>query len=241
MRPLIVVPTYDEAQNVEPLARAIVQAVPDADILFVDDNSPDGTGGIVRELGAADARIRLLARPGKLGLGTAYLAGFRHGLEGGYDQIVTMDADFSHDPRYLPDLLAGLEERDLMIGSRYVRGGGVRNWGLHRRVLSRFANFYARALLGLRVHDCTAGFRAYRIEVLRKLPLDRIRSSGYSFLEELLYLAHLAGFEIGETPIVFEDRRAGSSKISRKEILRAALTVLRLRFEKPAVARDRKA
>jgi dolichol-phosphate mannosyltransferase len=235
MRTLIVVPTYNEVENAEPLARAILAAVPAVEILFVDDNSPDGTGQLVRKLAAEDRRVHLLARPGKLGLGTAYLAGFRHALEHGYEVVVTMDADFSHDPRYLPALLAGLPAHDVMIGSRYVPGGGVENWGLHRRLLSRFANFYARTLLGLRARDCTAGFRAYRAEVLRHLPLDEIRSSGYSFLEELIYLVHLAGFTVGETPILFVDRRAGSSKISRKEIFRAALTVLRLRFRRPTV------
>ncbi|MBL8898645.1 MAG: polyprenol monophosphomannose synthase [Planctomycetes bacterium] len=240
MRTLIVVPTYNEVENAEPLARAILAAVPTVDLLFVDDNSPDGTGQLVRKMAAADRRVLLLARPGKLGLGTAYLAGYRYGLEHGYDVVVTMDADFSHDPRYLPALLAGLEARDgapdVMIGSRYVPGGGVKNWGLHRRLLSRFANFYARTLLGLTARDCTAGFRAYRTEVLRHLPLGEIRSSGYSFLEEVLYLVHLAGFRVGETPIIFEDRRAGRSKISRKEIFRAALTVLRLKWKRPAVA-----
>lgn len=239
MRTLIVVPTYNEVENAEPLARAILAAVPTAEILFVDDNSPDGTGALITKLMAEEARIHLLARPGKLGLGTAYLAGFHHGLKNGYDVVVSMDADFSHDPRYLPALLALLPQADVGIGSRYVPGGGVRNWGLHRRLLSRFANFYARTLLGLKARDCTAGFRAYKVEVLRHIPIDEIKSSGYSFLEEVIYLVHLAGYRVGETPIIFEDRRAGQSKISRKEILRAALAVLRLRFKKPQVTRAR--
>ncbi|MCB9883306.1 MAG: polyprenol monophosphomannose synthase [Planctomycetes bacterium] len=230
MRVLIVVPTYNERDNAEPLARAILENVPEAHILFVDDNSPDGTSALVETLGQSDDRIRLHKRPGKLGLGTAYVAGFHHGLANGYDIVVTMDADFSHDPKYLPALIGGTRDVDLMVGSRYVPGGGVRNWGIHRRVLSRFANFYARTLLGIRARDCTAGFRAYRVQVLRSLPIDDIRSSGYSFLEEMMYLVAREGFTVGETPIIFEDRRAGQSKISKKEIFLAAYHVLRLRL-----------
>jgi dolichol-phosphate mannosyltransferase len=237
MRILIVIPTYNEVENAGPLSSEILQFAPEVEILFVDDSSPDGTSEEVERLRAADGRIGLLRRPGKLGLGTAYLAGFRHGLERAHDAVVTMDADFSHHPRYLPALIAGLERCDVMVGSRYVKGGGVRNWGLHRRLLSRFANVYARTLLALPVRDCTAGFRAYRAGVLAALPLDEIRSSGYSFLEEMIYLVSRNGFRIGETPIVFEDRRAGRSKISKREIFLAAYHVLRLRLGARGVKR----
>ena len=231
-RTLIVVPTYNERENAGPLAEQILEHCPEVNILFVDDNSPDGTSDLVRRMGQQDDRILLKRRAGKLGLGTAYLAGFEYGLEHDFDHVLTMDADFSHHPKYLPAVIQGLEHVDVMIGSRYIEGGGVRNWGLHRRLLSRFANTYARFLLGIQARDCTAGFRGYHRYVLETLPLHSIKSSGYSFLEEMIYLVTKAGFTVGETPIIFEDRRAGQSKISRKEIFLAAYHVLRLRFRR---------
>jgi len=230
VRPLIVIGTYNERENVEPLAREIHARAPETHILFVDDASPDGTGDLVRAMGQRDPRVKLLPRPGKLGLGSAILDGMRVGLAEGYDPICTMDADFSHHPSYLPAILAGSETHDLMIGSRYVPGGGTRNWGLSRRILSRGSNVMSRLLLGVRTRDCTGNYRAYRADLLRRIDRDAIRSTGYSFMEEMLMLCHRAGARIGETPIVFEDRRVGKSKISRKEILNAMFTLFRLRF-----------
>ncbi len=228
LRTLVVVPTYDERENIVPLARAILQAVPDAKVLVVDDDSPDGTGEAVRALSRTEPRVLLHARPGKLGLGTAYLTGLDQAIRDGFEAVVTMDADFSHDPSHLPALLAGLRDRDLMIGSRYVPGGGIRNWGLHRRFLSSGANLLSRLLLRIPARDITSGYRAYRCEALRRVPLASIRSSGYAFLEEVLLACHGAGLRIGETPIVFVDRRAGRSKISRGEILAGARNLFRL-------------
>ncbi len=227
MGSLVVLPTYNEADNVLRLADAIFAEVPTLEILVVDDASPDGTGDLVAQASERDPRVHLLRRAGKLGLGTAYLAGFRYGLDGGYERILTMDCDFSHHPRYLPDLLAAMADHDLVIGSRYVPGGGVANWPLHRRALSSFANFYTRALLRLPVRDCTSGYRCYSRRVLERVAPFDVRSSGYSFLEEMVYRVHRAGFRIGETPILFEDRRVGESKINRAEIYRAAWHVLR--------------
>lgn len=227
---LVVVPTFNEVDNVEPLSRGVLKALPRGELVFVDDNSPDGTASRIAELSRSDPRIGLLSRRAKLGLGTAYLAGFSRGLAGGYDVVVTMDGDLSHDPAYLPELVAATSRSDVVIGSRYVPGGGVRNWSVHRRLLSRCANAYARTLLEVPVRDCTSGFRAYRAQVLRSLPLGSIRSSGYSFLEEMLFLADRGGFRLGEIPILFIDRLGGHSKISSAEIFLAVYHVLRLRL-----------
>jgi dolichol-phosphate mannosyltransferase len=227
-RTLVVVPTYNEAENVAPLQRRIGDAVPEAEVLFIDDASPDGTAEAIGALRRTDERVRLLRRPRKLGLGTAYLAGFDVGLSDGFDRVVTMDADLSHDPSYLPRLLEAAAGHDLVLGSRYVAGGGIENWGLHRRVLSRTANWMARHTLGLGVRDLTTGFRVYTTTGLRALPLDRIRSSGYAFLEEITFLAARRGLAITEVPIVFCDRQGGRSKISASEIYRAAYHLLRL-------------
>jgi dolichol-phosphate mannosyltransferase len=238
MRCLVVLPTYNEVLNAVPLVRAILAAVPQVDVLVVDDASPDGTADSVRAEQAAlppERRGHLLLheRAGKLGLGTAYLAGFRRALDDGYDLVVTMDGDFSHHPRYLPALLAGAEGHDLVIGSRYVPGGGIENWPLHRRALSAFANFYTRSLLRLPVRDCTSGFRCYHTRVIEAIAPWDSNASGYSFLEELVWRVQRAGFSITEVPIVFEDRRLGASKISRSEIHRAALHVLANAFRRP--------
>lgn len=229
--PLVVLPTYAEAGNLPSLVPAILAALPDAHLLVVDDASPDGTGAWVEHAAAAEPRLHLLARPAKLGLGSAYRAGWRWGLARGHDPLVTMDADWSHHPRYLPALLALLADgADLAIGSRYVAGGGVRNWAWHRRLLSRGANLMSRLLLRLPAHDATAGFRAYRAAGLRAIDPEAIRAEGYSFLEESLWRVDRAGLRVAETPIVFEERRHGQSKIDRREIVRAAATLLRLRF-----------
>ena len=226
MRNLVVLPTYDEAENVLGLVGEILAIDASLDILVVDAASPDGTGDLVARASRREARLRLLRRPGKLGLGTAYLAGFRHGLDRGYDHVLTMDCDRSHHPRYIPALLAAAGDAGLAIGSRYVAGGGILNWPCHRRALSAFANLYARTLLRLPARDCTSGFRCYRREVLASVDPFGIRSSGYSFLEEMAWRVHRAGFRIAEVPIVFEQRTSGVSKIDSSEIWRAAWHVL---------------
>jgi len=228
-RTLIVVPTYNEATNVETLRCRVAAAAPRAEMLFIDDASPDGTGERIREMARNDSAVRLVTRPHKLGLGTAYLTGLETGLAEGFDLVVTMDADLSHDPAYLPRLLDAADSHDLVLGSRYVPGGGVEHWGLHRRLLSRGANWTARHVLKLPIYDVTSGFRAYRATALRRLPLRTIRSSGYSFLEEITVLAARHGLRIGEIPIIFSDRQGGRSKISAGEIVFAMYHLLRLR------------
>jgi dolichol-phosphate mannosyltransferase len=223
---LVVLPTYNEAENVIGVAEDVLAIDDSLEILVVDDASPDGTGELVAAASRRQPRLHLLRRPGKLGLGTAYLAGFRHGLDHGYERILTMDCDRSHNPRYIPALLAATADADLAIGSRYAPGGGILNWPWHRRALSAFANLYARTLLRLPVGDCTSGFRCYRREVLASVEPFGIRSSGYSFLEEMAWRVHRCGFRIAEVPIVFEQRTAGVSKIDSSEIWRAAWHVL---------------
>jgi dolichol-phosphate mannosyltransferase len=232
MKTFVIVPTYNEVENLEPLTEQILALPPELHIAVVDDNSPDGTGQLADELARRHREIHVIHRPGKLGLGTAYRAGFKHALDAEADLIVTMDADFSHHPRYIPRLINLTETCHLTIGSRYVDGGGVRNWGLKRRVLSRTANLIARIALGLQAHDCTAGFRCYRREVLEKVNPDSILSSGYSFLVEMLYRCQRLGYKIGEISIIFENRQHGQSKISEKEIYKAGYTVLRLGLER---------
>lgn len=227
MRALAILPSYNEAENVLPLTADVLSRDPRLEVLVVDDNSPDGTADLVAEAKAKEPRLHLLRRPGKLGLGSAYLAGFREALDRGADLVLTMDCDYSHHPRYLPAMLSAMDDADMVIGSRYVPGGGVENWALRRRILSRFANFYTRVLLRLPVRDCTAGFRCYRRDVLLRVDPFEIRSSGYSFLEEMVWRVHRHGFRIREIPIVFEDRTRGDSKIDSSEIYRAAWHVLR--------------
>ena len=234
MNDLIIIPTYNEKENLGPLLEAIYEIRPDIHVLVVDDNSPDGTGQLVAEWAEApqyEGRLFLLRRAGKLGLGTAYIAGFRWALARSYRRILEMDADFSHNPRYLPDLLAAAEEADLVLGSRYVPGGGVKNWGFWRRFLSRGGSLYARVLLGLPYQDLTGGFKCFRREVLETLDLGAVRSNGYSFQIELTYRAHCKGFKIKEVPIVFEDRDVGKSKMSKHIFLEAVLMVWKLRME----------
>lgn len=237
---LVVVPTYNEALNIERLISAILEQGHQFHVLVVDDNSPDGTGDIVEGLAMRDPRIQVMRRAGKLGLGTAYLDGFRHGLAQGYRYLCEMDADFSHQPRYLPQLLAEAESgADLVIGSRNVAGGRVENWSWKRNLISKGGSLYARAILGMPVNDCTGGFKCFSAEALRKLDLDSIRSNGYAFQVEMNYRCHRAGFRIKEVPIVFPDRVAGVSKMSRRIVTEAALMVMQLRLGSIADARSK--
>lgn len=227
----IIIPTYDEAGNIERMLTTILDTVPQASVLVVDDNSPDGTGDIVRRIAATTDRVELYARPGKLGLGTAYIEGFQHVLKNPEVQgIFGMDADFSHDPSYLPAMIAKLDEVDVAIGSRYMQGISVVNWPLHRLALSYFANRYARAVTGLPASDCTSGFCGYRRHVLETIDFEGIRLRGYSFLIALKYRAVRAGFRLGEVPIIFYERRDGQTKMSRAIMLEAALGVWKLRL-----------
>ncbi len=226
----LVLPTYNEAGNIKRFVEA-VQAVlpPSARILIVDDNSPDGTGEIADELAAAEPSVSVLHRSRKGGLGPAYIAGFRRALAEGAELVVEMDADFSHDPSYLPALLAATEQADLAIGSRYVAGGGVEDWGMLRRAISRGGSTYARLVLGLRVKDLTAGFKCFRREVLEALDLEAIESRGYAFQVEITYRTIQLGFEVVEVPIVFRDRRTGSSKMDRAILAEAIWRVPAMR------------
>lgn len=233
---VVILPTYNEKENLEVLAEEILASPLAPHLVIVDDASPDGTGGVAEALAQKNQRVHPIHRPAKLGLGTAYIAGFHKARALQATQIITMDADFSHHPRYLPLLAAKSGEAGLVIGSRYVDGGGIRNWDLGRRILSRSANLFARTVLGILAKDCTAGFRLYRRDVLESIPLDQIFSDGYSFLIEMLYLCQKAGYPIREVPIVFEDRRQGESKISRIEIGKAIYTVFRLLLRSPALS-----
>lgn len=226
----VIVPTYNEADNLDELLSQLLALPVNIAVVVVDDNSPDGTGRIADSWSAKDPdRVSAVHRQAKLGLGTAYVAGFNYALEQTQaSAIMTMDADFSHNPRYIPEMISAAKNNHVIIGSRYVPGGGSRNCSWKRIALSKVANLFARTLLGLRAHDATAGFRLYRREVLESIPLDQIFSNGYSFLVEMLFLCQRRGWQIGETPIIFEDRRMGTTKISRQEIFRAQYTVFRL-------------
>ena len=232
MKTLIIIPTYNELENLRPLLREIFSNVPETDILIVDDNSPDGTGKLADEIHTENPQVHVMHRPGKLGLGTAYIAGFKYAVEHGYDAAFEMDADFSHDAGYLPDFLKAIEDADLVIGSRYISGGGTPNWSPLRRLISGSGNIFARFMLNLSIQDCTAGFRCYRREVLESIDLDTVRSQGYAFQVEMLYRVLLQGFKVVEIPIIFMDRRVGKSKMSRKIIIEAFAYVIRARFGK---------
>lgn len=233
-------PTYNEADNVTAIVPAILEQLPAATVLVVDDASPDGTGRLADELAAGEPRARVLHRPRKQGIGPAYVAGFAHALGEGAERVIQMDADWSHAPAHLPDMLAALEGgpgapvvmgADLVIGSRYVAGGGVRNWGLLRRLVSRGGSLFARVVLGLPAHDLTGGFKAWRAETLAGLAGSKLHSGGYVFQIEMTFLASRRGARIAEVPIVFEDRRVGVSKMSRRIIFEALFVVLRLRWD----------
>ncbi len=230
---LVTIATYNEIENLPRLVEEVFRTVPQVEILVIDDHSPDGTGEWCDRKAAEEPRLHCIHRPGKLGLGTATIAAMRYAVEHGYDQMLNMDADFSHHPRYLPDLLNGMnraqpEAPDVMIGSRYVAGGGVEGWPLRRRLMSRAINWYARCLLGLPIHDCSGAFRCYRCSLLARLDFDAIRSRGYAFEEEVLWHLKRLGSRFGETPIIFADRRLGSSKINSAEAATALWTLFRL-------------
>ena len=227
-RLLIALATYNERDNLAPLVADILRWAPAADILITDDGSPDGTGAVADSLAEANGRVRVIHRPGKLGLGTAYLGAIHYALDHGYDLLATMDADSSHVPSHLPALIAGMGLHDVMIGSRYVPGGGVVNWPLSRRCMSRMTNWLVRFQLRLPARDTSSGYRCYRVELLRRMNLDAFLSRGYSFLQEMLQRCVRAGARVGETPIVFIDRQAGRSKAGLSEIVRSLFVLLRL-------------
>jgi dolichol-phosphate mannosyltransferase len=230
-RGLVIIPTYNERDNLPRLVPQVLEQDARLDVLVIDDGSPDGTGDVADRLAAESGRVHVLHRAGKLGLGTAYIAGFRWGLERGYDWLFEMDADFSHDPAHLPAFVAGLEQYDVVLGSRYLDGRvTVVNWPISRLLLSYFANVYARVVTGLPLFDATGGFKAFRREVLERVALERVESEGYSFQIEMSMRAWKRGFRIGEIPIVFVDRTLGESKMSKRIIREAVWKVWKLRF-----------
>jgi dolichol-phosphate mannosyltransferase len=227
---LVIIPTYNERENVEPLLTRIFAEQLPLEVLIVDDNSPDGTGAIADQMAARDPRVHVLHRPGKAGLGSAYVAGFRHALARDYDAVLEMDADFSHSPDSLREFLHEIETADVVLGSRYLYGVTVVNWPLSRLVLSYLANVYSRVITGMRVKDLTGGYKCYRRAVLEAIDWDRVRSDGYAFQIEITFKAYRKGFRIKEIPILFVDRHAGESKMSRKIVWEAVWMVWRLRL-----------
>lgn len=230
-RALICMPTYNEAENLRPIIQAIHDVVPEVHILVIDDNSPDGTGDIADELSERDERVHVLHRTEKAGLGQAYIAGFRWALEHDYERVVEMDADFSHQPKYLPEMIGQLDNYDVVVGSRYVAGGGTKDWGLVRKVISRGGGLYSRTILGIDVQDLTAGFVAWRAEVLEDISFEDVEASGYVFQIEMKYRAHKKGYKILEVPIVFPDRIAGESKMTPDIAAEALWRVWKIRFK----------
>ncbi|MBX3200197.1 MAG: polyprenol monophosphomannose synthase [Labilithrix sp.] len=231
-RTLIVTPTYNEKDNLPRFVDAVRSAWPEADLLVVDDGSPDGTGAIADAIAAKDDHVRVMHRPGKLGLGTAYTQAFKRGLGEGYDRFFEMDADLSHDVRYLPDFIAALDDgADVVIGSRNIAGGGVEGWGLGRHVISKGGSLYSRTILGLGVKDLTSGYKAFTRRALEAIDIDTVHSNGYSFQIEMTYRALRKGMRVKEVPIVFVDRTAGRSKMSRRIFVEAIGVVWKLRAE----------
>jgi dolichol-phosphate mannosyltransferase len=227
---LVCLPTYDERENLAPMIEAILAQAPAVEILVIDDDSPDGTGRLADEIAAREPRVHVLHREGKEGLGKAYLAGFAWALARPYGLVLEMDCDFSHDPRYLPAMLAAAADHDLVLGSRYVAGGGTVNWGLLRKLISRGGSLYARTILGLSARDLTGGFKCFRREVLEGIDLPTVQCTGYAFQIELTYRAVRRGFRLREIPITFVDRRVGQSKMSRRIVLEALRKVWSIRF-----------
>lgn len=229
MQSLVIIPTYNERENIRQLVRELHAVCPDIDLLIVDDSSPDGTGEIANRMAKLDRRIAVIHRDGKLGLGTAYITGFKYALERDYDRIVEMDADFSHRPEDLPRLLEASHRSHVVIGSRNIDGGAVEDWSLLRKAISRGGSLFARVMLGISVRDATSGFKCFRREVLESIDLDSVRSNGYAFQVEMNYLCEVAGFQIREVPITFPNRKNGVSKMSHEIVLEAASRVFELR------------
>ncbi|MEZ4407089.1 MAG: polyprenol monophosphomannose synthase [Polyangiales bacterium] len=231
-RLLIITPTYNERENLPSFLEGVFGVLPEATVLVVDDNSPDGTGALADEAAARDPRVQVLHRPGKMGLGSAYLEGFRWALDRDFDVVFEMDTDHSHDPKYLPDFLRAIDAgADVVIGSRNIPGGGVEGWGPGRHVISKGGSIYSRTILGLSVRDLTSGYKAFTREALERIDIGAVQSNGYSFQIELTYRAILRGMKVTEVPILFVDRRAGASKMSRKIFAEAILMVWKLRFD----------
>jgi len=229
-RALVIIPTYNEKENIRSVVELVLSQAPNLDVLVVDDNSPDGTAAIVSDMAKAAPRVNLMSRAGKLGLGTAYIAGFKWGLSKGYAYLIEMDADFSHDPREIPNMLKAIQQADLILGSRYINGVRVVNWPLSRLFLSKGASYYVRIITGLPVHDPTGGFKCFRRRVLEAIELDRVRSNGYAFQIEMSYNAWMKGFRVREIPITFADRYAGQSKMSGHIVREALWMVWSLAF-----------
>ncbi len=230
MKILVFTPTYNEAENIENLIPDILKLDINADVLVVDDNSPDGTGKIVKQFIKENSRVNIVERPSKMGLGTAHIEGFKFAIKNNYDVVISMDADYSHHPKFIPSLVEAVKNSDVVIGARYVPGGDVINCKWSRKKISKVANFVACTALGWSVSDATAGFRAYNINVIKSIDLDSIFSNGYSFLVETLYRCYRKGYKIAEVPIVFKDRFAGKSKLNSREVRLAMYTILRLFF-----------
>lgn len=230
MKILVIIPTFNELENVKKIIPEVLKQNEGIDVLIVDDNSPDKTGDYVEELSKQNSRVKLIRREKKLGLGTAYIAGFKYALQNDYDYVFEMDADFSHDPNEIKNFLEAVKEADLVLGSRYINGVRVLNWPMRRLLLSYFASVYTRVITGLPVKDATGGFKCFRIEVLKAVDLDRIKSNGYSFQIEMTFKAFKKGFRIKEIPIVFVDRVKGKSKMSKKIVWEAVFMVWKLRL-----------
>jgi dolichol-phosphate mannosyltransferase len=229
-KPLVIVPTYNEIENIRQMYERIIKAHSGVDILIIDDGSPDGTGKLADRLAKRDKRVHVLHRAGKLGLGTAVIAGFQYALDIGYKLITTIDADLSHDPAYIPQMLSLMGQYDMVIGSRYVRDGGMVNWSIRRLIISMIANLMLKNILGIQQKDCSGGFKCYRAELIRKIGIDRVISPGYVFYVEILYRALKAGARVKEIPIIFVNRGKGKSKISLGEVVGYAKNIFKLKF-----------
>ena len=232
MKSIVIIPTYDELNNIKKLVPEILNLYDDLDILIVDDNSPDGTGEYVKTLSLTNSRVKIIEREGKLGLGTAYVAGYRYMLTNGYDVAFQMDADYSHDPREIANFKKYIDKYDLIIGSRYIQGVNVINWPMRRLLLSYFANYYTKIITGLPLKDSTGGFKCFKRKVLEAIDLNHIKSNGYAFQIEMNYKAWIKGFKLKEVSIIFMDRVAGTSKMSKKIVREAIFRVWKLRFRK---------
>ena len=232
MKSIVIIPTYDELNNIKKLVPELLSLYEDLDILVVDDNSPDGTGDYVKKLSIENSRVNLIEREGKLGLGTAYVAGYRYMLNNGYDVAFQMDADYSHDPREIANFKKYIDDYDLIIGSRYIQGVNVINWPMRRLLLSYFANYYTKIITGLPLKDSTGGFKCFKRKVLESIDLNHIKSNGYAFQIEMNYKAWIKGFKLKEVSIIFMDRVAGTSKMSKKIVREAIFRVWKLRFRK---------